>query len=149
MECSQVGHESFKDKIIELKHLKFTKTSPTSRETTRIVPEEEYTVALFIKEFEIPQQIKIADISLNAVRLSLESLPPGLRGCKDIYLVLSLVKDSIQLETQADIFRIEEVKNRFDIVLMFEKKPRMKFMKYITSRQMAIIREFKGMQNER
>lgn len=147
VECSEVRQVSFEKHVVELKHLKFTKTSPIDRKTMRLYPEGEYTISLYLKEKRITQEIKIEDISLSSVRVSLESLPAGLKTCKEIRLEISLEKDLFSIDTKVNIFRIEDNDEDFSIVLLFEKIQKAKFMKYITKRQMAIIREFKGMQN--
>ena len=56
---------------------------------------------------------------------------------------------TVQEETQAIMFRKSELKYSFSVVFIFKfaDNEKSKLVKYITKRQMAIIREFKGMQN--
>ena len=45
------------------------------------------------------------------------------------------------------MLRISESRHSFSVVFMFNESKRGDLVKYITKRQMAIIREFKGLQN--
>ena len=147
VECSEIDIVSYERQTVELKHLKFIKTSPIQRDSIRLSPEGEYTASLFLHEMRISEDIEIVDISLNSIRLGLKSLPAGLKNCEDINLEISLDNGAFLLSTSATLLKIEETAEKFYIVFVYEILQKAKFMKYITKRQMAIIREFKGMHN--
>ena len=45
------------------------------------------------------------------------------------------------------MYRKSESRHSFSVVFMFKKSQKGDLVKYITKRQMAVIREFKGLQN--
>ena len=149
IECKEVLMVKFDDQTIRLKDLRFIQNSAIDRETIRIVPEENHKVSLFIKENKFNGEIKIEDISLKSVRLNLDVLPAGLEEDSEVIIdiVFTLDKKPFILNIKAKVFKKIELKNSFDIVLLFCENKQKELTKYITKRQMAIIREFKGLQN--
>ena len=149
--CEKVENISFDKKSVEFSDMRFIKTSPITRSTLRIVPEEEYKVSLFIGGNKFLGVVKIEDISLDAVKLNLNALPAGLKEESDVILDIVFTVDKLPLiiNTGATLFRKSENKDSFDIVFKFNMgtEARKNLVKYITKRQMAIIREFKGLQN--
>ncbi len=149
--CDSVEKISFKYQSVEFKNIHFTKSSPVSRKTLRVVPEQEHSVSLFMGENKYRGDIYIEDVSLEAVRLNLESMPASL-NINDrvrVDMVLSIENRPMTINTQAVMFSKKEHKRSFSIVLMlkFEASEKKNLVEYMTSRQMSIIREFKGMQN--
>lgn len=149
--CDEVVKISFDDQRIEFKKLHFSSTSPTQRSTIRVVPEEKHTVSLFLGENKFQGEVYIEDISLDAIRLRLNALPAGLAENDEVHIdmVLTMDKKPLIINSKAIMFRKSESKYNFDVVFTFQfaDNEKSKLVKYITSRQMAIIREFKGMQN--
>lgn len=142
---------NFKDQTVELKKLSFSPTSAVNRKTVRIVPEEKHTISLFLGENKFLGNIKIKDISLDAIRLKLDSLPAGLKidGEVVVEILLSIDDKSLNIKTKAVIFKKSESERDFEVILILKltSENRSDLVKYITKRQMAIIREFKGKQN--
>lgn len=149
IECSEVQSISFEKQIIELKSLRFIKTSPITRTTIRVKPAGKQTVSLFIGQHKFHGDVEIDDISLNSVKLKLNALPAGLDEDSKIVLdfVLELDKKPLIINTKAKMFRKHESNDSFYIVFIFENMNHSGLIKYITKRQMALIREIKGMQN--
>jgi len=147
--CSEVIRENFDKQSVLLGGLSFTKTSPVLRKTVRVVPEEKHSVSLFLNDNKFRGDAEIEDISLDAVKLKLGSLPAGLEKGDKVHLDIVLEMDSkpLIINTEATMFRKSESKRSFSIVFMFVETKNRELVKYITKRQMAIIREFKGMQN--
>ena len=149
LECSTVVKLKFDDQSSELKNIKFIKSSPVARKTIRIVPEEKHTASLFLGANKFHGDVRIEDISLDAVKLELNALPAGLQTGDEVHLdlVLELNKKPIIINTAATMFRKSESRHSFSVVFMFKESKQADLVKYITTRQMAIIREFKGLQN--
>ncbi|MBU1657658.1 response regulator [bacterium] len=150
--CSEMTQLSFEKQTVGFKELRFIKDSPMMRKTIRVVPENEHRVTLFIKENKFRGKVRIEDISLDAVKLKLNAYPAGLRNNDEVIIdmVLTLDKTPLIINTKAVMLRKSENAHNFSVVFMFKfdgnKKSEM--MRYITTRQMNIIREFKGLCHE-
>jgi YesN/AraC family two-component response regulator len=149
--CEKVVNISFEKQNVELKALRFVTTSAISRKTIRVVPLEGHTVSLFVDDAKFQGDAFIEDISLDAVKINLNALPAGMVEGKSVIIdmVLELDKRPLIINTRAHMFRKIESRHSFSVVFMFELQSESKsnLVKYITKRQMAIIREFKGLQN--
>ncbi len=149
IECTTVVKIKFDNQSVELKNIKFIKTSPITRQTIRVVPEEKHTASLFLGENKFHGDVSIEDISLDAVKLKLNALPAGLQNGNEVNLdlVLQLGKKPLIINTKATMLRKSESRHSFSVVFIFKNSKKNQLVKYITKRQMAIIREFKGLQN--
>lgn len=149
--CDSVVSISFESQSVEFKKLHFVPESPIQRKTVRVVPEESHSISLFLDERKFHTEIKILDISLDAIKLELSVLPAGMRKDTEVVLdmVLSMNKKPLIIHTNAIMYRKEETRHSFNVVFIFQFQDDKKreLVKYITDRQMAIIREFKGLQN--
>ncbi len=147
--CEEVLKIGFEKQTVELKSLRFTKTSPITRKTIRVRPEEKHSASLFLGENKFHGDVSIEDISLDGVKLKLNALPAGLEKGSEVNLdiVLELDKRPLIINTKAILLRKVESRHSFSIVFMFVNNKKSNLVKYITKRQMAIIREFKGLQN--
>lgn len=149
--CETVSSISFDTQSIVLKDIHFSKTSPITRKTVRVSPLETHSVSLFIGENKFQGDVHIEDLSLDAVKLKLNALPAGfVEGTEVIIdMVLELDKRPLIVNSKAKMYRKSEARHSFSTVYIFDLKTETKknLVKYITKRQMAIIREFKGLQN--
>ena len=149
--CATLNALSFDKQIIEFAELQFSETSPVTRDTVRLVPEETHKVTMFIGETKYIGDVRIEDISLNAVKLALSVVPAGFDLETEVILdmVFTVNKQPLIINTKGTLFRKREVGRIFEAVFMFklDAKTHIKIVNYITKRQMAIIREFKGLQN--
>ena len=149
--CDSVRKISFEKQSVEFTNIHFAITSPVDRKAMRVVPEEKHTATLFVDDIKFHGDVFVEDISLEAVKLNLEAMPAGLRVGDEVVvnIVLKIDAKPIIINTKATMFRISENKRSFSAVFTFnfnvgEKKD---LAEYMTSRQMAIIREFKGSQS--
>lgn len=151
LEANEVVKISFENQSIVLKNLRFVQHSAIQRETIRLVPEEEHTVSLFIKNTKYPGDIRIDDISLDGVKVTISALPAGLELGMELVIdmVLSLDRRPLIINTKAKLLKKIENRHDFSLVLLFDFKTGQKgeLVKYMAKRQMAVIREFKGAQN--
>lgn len=147
--CESVVKIGFEKQLVELKNLRFVDTSPVKRKTIRLVPDEKHKVSLFIRENVFHGDISIEDISLDSVKLKLNALPAGLQNGDEVILdiVLELDNRPMILNTKAVMVRKTESKASYSVVFVFVEAKKSELVKYIAKRQMAIIREFKGLQN--
>ncbi|MBN2817074.1 MAG: response regulator [Campylobacterales bacterium] len=149
LECSSVKRISFEQQECELQGLHFVRHSAIERKTIRVVPEEKHTVSLFIREGKFHGDVFIEDISLDAIKLNLNAFPAGLEDNEEVILdiVLELDRKPFIINTRASFYYMSESKHSFSLVFLFINTEKTNLLKYITKRQMAIIREFKGLQN--
>ena len=149
LECGVALKIGFEKQEAELSGLRFVETSAVQRKTIRVSVEGKQSVSLFLNEKKFHADVEIEDISLDGVRLSLSALPAGLQ--KDdsarLDIVLELDKRPLIFNTKAKVYAKAEHKHSFSVVFLFEELQKSELVKYITKRQMAIIREFKGLQN--
>ena len=134
-------------KYIELQNLRLVPTSPVTRRSIRVEPEDEYSVSFFVSGKKFNGSIVIEDISIESVKLRLDSLPAGLDSSDNVNIEidLELNEQPFTLAAKVKIFRKKEEEDSFMIVCIFENLQKAMLIKYITKRQMAIIREFKGL----
>jgi len=149
IESNEILKINFEKQEIVIKSLKFMKTSPITRATIRVVPDKTTNVSLFLGENKFSGDAVIEDISLGAVKLKLNAIPAGLDKESDIILdiVLELDKKPLIINTKATLYKKTESGHNFYVVFIFKELKKSNLVKYITKRQMALIRELKGMQN--
>jgi hypothetical protein len=149
VQATEILKISFAKEEVELKSLSFVKTSPLERATIRVVPDERQSASLFLGKNKYQGDIEIEDISLDAIRLKLQSLPAGLNEESEIILdiVLELERKPLIINTAARLFKKSESQHSFSIVFMFKELKNSALVDYITTRQRELIREIKRMQN--
>jgi len=149
IECRTIVKIKFDNQSVEIKNIRFIKSSPVSRKTIRVFPHEKHTASLFLGENKFHGDVSIEDISLDAVKLKLNALPAGLQNGDEVHLdlVLELDKKPLIINAAATMLKKSESRHSFSVVFIFNKSQQGKLIKYITKRQMEIIREFKGLQN--
>jgi DNA-binding NarL/FixJ family response regulator len=149
IECKNIADINFEKQSVKLKDLYFVKTSPIKRKTIRMTPDEKHTVSMFLDGTKIHSEIKIEDISLDAIRINIDLVPPHLNEESEVVLdiVLELDKKPLIINTKATLLRKIELKHSYSMVFLFQDLNTSDLVKYITKRQMAVIREFKGLQN--
>jgi CheY-like chemotaxis protein len=149
VQASEIVKISFAKQEVELKLLFFMDSSPIERKTVRVVPNEKHSISLFLGESKFYGDIKIQDISSDAIALKLSALPAGLESAKEISLeiILELNKKPFTIKTEVKMLRKSESIDSFSLIFFFENLNKSSLIKYITKRQMELIREIKGMQN--
>lgn len=149
--CEALYENNFDNQSVAFKSLQFLPRSPVSRKNIRVEPDDKHTVTLFFNEHKFFGDVRIVDISVDAVKISMNALPAGLEENEKVRLdmILTLEKRQVIVNTEAYLFRKYELNRLFYLVFMMESTPQMKraLTEYISKRQMQLIREFKGMQN--
>ena len=147
--CDKVSKLEFEKQSVEFTQMKFSNTSPVSRETVRLVPEETHSVTLFIGEHKYTGDLYVEDISLNAIKLGMSVMPAGFDIKTDVTIdmIFTVDKRPFIINAQATLFKKREANKIFETVFIFhlDGKTRVNLVKYISKRQMALIREFKGL----
>lgn len=147
--CDNVEKISFEKQTVEFKNVHFATSSAVDRKTIRVAPEDNHAVTLFFQGHKFQGEVKIDDVSLDAVNIHLEALPAGLHIGDEILIdmVLHVDKKPLIINLKSKLFRKKENLHSFSLVLTFDATKKKELTRYITQRQMAIIREFKGLQN--
>ncbi|WP_373072784.1 response regulator transcription factor [Sulfurimonas sp.] len=150
IEAKSVERISYDKQEVVLSDLKFIQTSAVDRKTVRIVPDEKQSISLFLGENKFHTDITIDDISLEAIKLSMYTIPAGLEEGDEVWLniVLEFDKKPFIINTSAKLLHKDARKNDYHLIFAFEDLNKSELTKYITKRQMAIIREFKGIKDE-
>jgi hypothetical protein len=95
-------------------------------------------------------ECRILDLSVSSVKIQLDALPAGMQRDEEVVIdmVLPSSKGPLIVNSKANVFRVDQNRYYYHVVLIMEPGPEM--MKiltgYIAKRQMDLIREFKGMQ---
>jgi len=93
--------------------------------------------------------LHIEDISLSAIKLGMSAMPAGFDIDTDVTIdmVLKVDKRPLIINTKATLFKKREANRIFEAIFTFDLdvKTRVNLVKYISKRQMALIREFKGL----
>ena len=147
--CDKLLKLEFEKQSVEFTQMKFSKTSPVSRETVRLIPEESHSVTLFVGDHKYTGDLHIEDISLSAIKLGMSAMPAGFDIDTDVTIdmVLKVDKRPLIINTKATLFKKREANRIFEAIFTFDLdvKTRVNLVKYISKRQMALIREFKGL----
>jgi len=152
VECDMLSI-NFETQIVELNNFHYIPTLPSNQKFVRVMPESNSIVEVYCDAQKLTMDLHIIDISLEGCNISLKSLPAGLKiGSELLFkLKLGVDKSPLKLDTNGRVSRIKELKDEFRVVTMFELKTdeKKQLVDYIARRQMALIREFKGLQNAR
>lgn len=145
-----ITNVNYEEQSITIANLKFLQTSPTQRQSIRLVPEDGHRVSLFYEHHKFGDHIKILDISMNAVRLSLLSLPAGFQVEEKVFLdmVFNVGRLPLIINSEGHVLYIREEDHEYQVVIMLHlnNTTQKKLIDYLSKRQMALIREFKGLQ---
>ncbi|MDH4943787.1 response regulator [Sulfurimonas sp. C5] len=148
--CQTIKYVDYENQSIVIDDMQFLQHSPTQRKSVRLVPEDDHRVSLFYEEHKFGDHVKILDISANAVRLSLLSLPAGFQAEEKVHvdMVFTVGRQPLIINCEGEVMYIIEKKHEFHVVVTL--KPNQTAQKdligYLSKRQMTLIREFKGLQ---
>ncbi len=144
---------NFETQIVELNNFHYISTLPSNQKFVRVMPEATSIIEIFYNTQKLMVNLHIVDISLEGCSISLKSLPADLKIQSELFFKLKLGADKspLSLSVKGRVLRIKELKDEFRVVAMFELKTdeKKQLVDYIARRQMALIREFKGLQNAR
>ena len=151
--CSGIKRLEFEAQNIAFETYKMASTSPTRRQVIRVVPNQDMKVTLLYEGRKFDTDITILDVSLKAIRIQLLTLPSGFVVNMNILLdivISSSLRPTI-VNTHSTVFRISEVKSRYELVCQYDLHglAQKSMIDYVAKQQMVLIREFKGLQNEK
>lgn len=148
--CEPIVKIDFEKQTIVFKEMRFLPRNPTQRKSVRVCPEEQHTVSLFYEERKFYGEVRMHDISIDAVKLELNALPAGLKTGTEVVIDMVLANDRkpMIIHVPAEVLRVEELARSFYVVVVLRSEPEQKrlLIEYVSRRQMSLIREFKGMQ---
>lgn len=148
--CGAVTRVDFETQEVTFSDAKFSERSPSARKNVRVVPEESHTVTLFYQDHKYTGQTRILDLSVTSVKIELDALLAGLKVDEEVVvdMVLPASKMPLIVNTKGRVFRVEQNRYSFNLVIILELKAELtkQLSAYIAKRQMDLIREFKGMQ---
>jgi len=142
--CGTVVRNSFEKQSVKVKNIHFTRTSAATRKTIRLLPNNQHTVSLFINNnSKYKGLMRIVDISLDSIRIKFTSVPTDIKINQQVVLdmVLRYQNRPLIINTKAVAFKREDTTIVFLLNLDINKQNIL--LKYITSRQIDIIKEFK------
>jgi YesN/AraC family two-component response regulator len=150
LECNLIN-VNFATQTVELNNFSFMNHLPSAQKYVRVMPESTSEIAVYFNRVQLPIKIQILDISIEGCNLSFDSLPAGLKDKSELVLKVKLGVNTSPLEfdVKAEVLKIKECEGEFRIVVSFELETKNKklLIDYIAKRQMALIREFKGLEN--
>lgn len=148
--CKSVKEIDFDKQTITFVDMQFIPRSGNDRKNIRLEPEDNHSLTLFFDDKKFFGEIRIVDISIVSLKIELNALPPGITVDQvvNISMVLPTSTAPLNINTPAAIYRIDEFKRNFHMVLLFElnELKHKKLLEYLANRQMTLIREFKAME---
>lgn len=141
---------NFHFQTIQIAECKMLKNTPIERKYLILEPHEKHTVSLFYDKHRFKTRMQIINISVESVRLFLEYLPAGFKENDEITLdmVFSNTIKPFIINTKAHVFKIYPLEKHFEVVatLALSSASHQVLIEYMASRQMELVREFKGRQ---
>ena len=120
--CRSIKKIDFDEQKLVIEDMVFTSRSAVDRKYIRLEPEVNHTCALFYNDVEVPTEMKIADVSEVSAKVEVDILPPGIDINKTVKLTMKFTLHSkpLTIITEASVYRIDENKNSFFVVVLFE-----------------------------
>ncbi len=147
--CRSIKKIDFDEQKLVIDDMAFTSRSAVDRKYIRLEPEANHTCMLFYNDTKILAEMKIVDVSEVSAKIKINTLPSGIYINGTVKLTMKLILHSkpLIIITEANVYRIDENKNSFFVVVLFELPPKehLQIKEYLANRQMALIREFKKM----
>jgi CheY-like chemotaxis protein len=147
--CSTIKKVDFDTQSIIVDGLRFLGSSPAQREHMQLEPEENHKISLFYQEHRFATDVRIMDISLKSVQISVSVLPAGFKVEDKVHLdmVFELKHKPLIVNCAATVFAIKEVGREFHVILSISLSAmaQKSLTEYLVQRQMNLIREFKGL----
>jgi CheY-like chemotaxis protein len=132
---------------------RLVQTSPTRRESIRVIPDENIQVTVLYEDRKLDTELELIDVSTGGMKVRMFALPAGFAVKHSVILdiVIKTALRPVIINITAEVLRIEEVNRRFEVIFIFEIQGlgQKNMIDYIAKRQMMLIREFKGIQYEK
>ncbi|OHE10095.1 MAG: hypothetical protein A2513_08340 [Sulfurimonas sp. RIFOXYD12_FULL_33_39] len=142
----------FENSQVIIKNYKFIDSMPSEQEFTRVEPEENHKISLFFEGHKIHADVKILDVSVGGVKITMSLLPAGFKVEDDLVvdMVFTMGAKPLIINTKAKVKKLIEGKKEFVVILLFDNDTKIKKLltEYVANRQMALIREFKKLAQE-
>ncbi|MDQ1244196.1 MAG: hypothetical protein QG565_536, partial [Campylobacterota bacterium] len=146
--CKSVKSIDSDNQIIVIDDVSFLSRSIVDRKYTRLEPDADHGCALYFKNIKFPGESTVVDISEVSAKLKTNALPAGIEIGIKIKVVISLKLKGrlITLSTLGSVYRIDENKRDYNIVVLYElNQNNLNDIKgYLSNRQIELIREFKS-----
>ena len=143
--CDIVVINSYEKQSVKLKNIHFSPTSPTTRKTIRLLPDDQYRITLFLSNNRgrYKNRITIEDISLDSIKLKFARLPSDVKEGDTLLIdmVLSAGSKPLIINTYATAFK--KIDHTIIFSLNLDKSQKNNMLKYMTNRQIDIIKEFR------
>jgi len=150
--CDKVSKISFEKQLISFEDLHFTRTSPATRKTIRLVPDSKYSISLIINKRKYISNIEISDISFDSIKLTFDYVPINLYLNDKVLIDMVLIynKKPLIINTKATVVKEASAKHNSSMSFAFDLDEKKKdiMLKYISARQIEIIKEFKALKNK-
>lgn len=151
--CEGIVRLNFEEQYVRFEHFKLVSSSPVSRASIRVVPDDKLSLTVLYEGRKVDAEVEVLDISINAIRFGLNTLPSGFEIKQSMVLdiVVMIAKRPVIINTLGEVFRIDEIHHRYEVVVLFvlRGQAHKNLIDYIAKRQMVLIREFKGLQYEK
>ena len=146
--CKSVKSLDSDNQVIVIDDVAFASRSAADRKYTRLEPDAEHGCTLYFKNIKFPGESSVVDISEVSAKIKTDALPAGIEIGTKIKVAISLKLKGrlITLSTLGSVYRIEENKRDYNIVVLYElvQKSLNDIKEYLSNRQMELIREFKS-----
>ena len=146
--CDIIIRNTFEKQSVKVKNIHYNHTSAVKRKTIRLLPDEKYTISLFLenKTGRYKNRIVIEDISLDSVRLRFRRTPTDIKENDNVIIdiVFDVQNKPLIINTNAMVFKKDG--NKIIFLLNLNETQKNNMLKYMTSRQVDIIKEFRVLQ---
>ncbi len=146
--CKSVKSIDSDNQIIVIDDVSFVSRSVVDRKYTRLEPDPNHSCSLYFKNIKFPGESTVMDLSEVSAKLKTDALPAGIEIGTRIKVVISLKLKGrlITISTLGSVYRIEENKRDYNIVVLYElsQKSLNDINAYLSNRQIELIREFKS-----
>ena len=145
--CKSIDNIDNDNQTITITDMQFSQRTATDRKFIRLEPGEKQGCSLFYREIKFTTETTIIDISEISAKVEIKALPAGMTIDENVNLSINFKINNRQtsLSTEATVYRIEENKRSYYLVLLFDMgtKDKKLIREYIANRQMELIREFR------
>ncbi len=147
----ELDNINFETSEAVLKNFTFIPSLPSSQEFVRVEPEETSTIEIMQNAQKVDVGLKIIEISIKGCNISISALPARFQIGASLMLniVVGSIKKPLQLNLKGKIFKTQKREDDYEVIILFDENTNIKklLIDYVAKRQMALIREFKGLQN--
>ncbi len=149
LQSLEIKEINFRFQTIEVGACKMLKNTPVERKYLILEPDPKHRVSLFYHKHKFNTHMSIINISVESSRLFMEYLPAGFKENDEVTLDMVFNDEAKPyiINTKAIVFKIIPIEKAFHIVakLILAPETHKTLIDYMSSRQMKLVREFKGL----